>query len=160
MNEIYVKRASESDIPAMVLLSYEKRRNYEQAQPQFWKYAEKAEEIQTEWFMELMKKDDYILLVAHMNNDMYGFIIGRIMPAPEVYDPGGLTLMIDDFCVKDPALWQDVGTLLIDEIKALTKPKRAAQILVVCGVHDKPKGEFLKELGLNVASEWYVSSIL
>jgi hypothetical protein len=159
MSEISISHASESDIPAMVAMSYEKRRDYERAQPQFWKYAEKAEEIQTNWFIELMGKDDYILLIAHMNNEMYGFIIGRIMQAPEVYNPGGLTLMIDDFCVKAPALWYDVGTILIDEMKALAKPKGAAQILVVCGAHDKPKAEFLNELGLNVASEWYVSSI-
>ena len=34
------------------------------------------------------------------NSDIVGFIIGRLVPAPEVYNPGGLTLMIDDFCVK------------------------------------------------------------
>lgn len=31
------------------------------------------------------------------------------MHAPEVYDPGGLTLMIDDFCMQSENLWESVG---------------------------------------------------
>lgn len=34
-----------------------------------------------------------------------GFIIGKLMHAPEVYNSGGLTLTIDDFCVKLENLW-------------------------------------------------------
>ncbi len=82
------------------------------------------------------------------------------MPAPEVYNPGGLTLMIDDFCVKSENLWQSAGTRLIEAIKFPSKAKGAMQILVVCGVHDHPKRKFLSEQNLSIASEWFVGGVL
>ncbi len=147
------------DISTMVSLSYQKRRDYEKAQPQFWKYAKNAEEIQSKWFKELLKQHDCLMLVTEENHEVVGFIIGRITKAPEVYNPGGLTLMIDDFCVKTPQLWNTVGKQLISEIKRLAKDKNASQILTVCGAHDEPKQKLLKNLGLTVASQWYVGNL-
>ncbi|MFP3012499.1 MAG: hypothetical protein ACEY3D_06125 [Rickettsia sp.] len=67
--------------------------------------------------------------------------------------------MIDDFCVETENDWSFIGEQLIEKIKPRAKSKGASQILVVCGAHDEPKRQFLRELGLNVASEWYISSI-
>lgn len=158
-NYILIRDANNNDISAMVSLSYAKRRSYEKAQPQFWGYKEGAEESQSKWFKELLLQDDYIILVAEDENKMLGFIIGRLIEAPEVYDPKGLTLMIDDFCVETENDWSFVGGQLIEKIKPKAKSKGASQILVVCGVHDEPKRQFLKALGLNVASEWYITAI-
>jgi len=154
-NYILIRDANSSDIAAMVSLSYAKGRSYEKAQPQFWRYKEGAEESQSKWFKELLLQDDYIILVAEDENKRLGFIIGRLIEAPEVYDPKGLTLMIDDFCVETENGWSFVGGQLIEKIKPKAKSKGASQILVVCGVHDEPKRQFLKAHGLNVASEWY-----
>jgi hypothetical protein len=88
-------------------------------------------------------------------------VIGKRIAAPEVYNPGGLTLMIDDFCIT-PKLeaseggCQSVGHELIEETKAAAKAKGATQILVVCGAHNYPKRKFLSEQNLQVASEWFV----
>ncbi|WP_156110754.1 GNAT family N-acetyltransferase [Rickettsia felis] len=143
----------------MVSLSYNKRRSYEKAQPQFWRYKDGAEESQSKWFKELLLLVDYIILIAEDEDRMLGFIIGRLIEAPEVYAPKGLTLMIDDFCVETENDWTFVGAQLIKKIKPKAKSKGASQILVVCGVHDKPKRQFLKALGLNIASEWYNATI-
>ena len=97
MSKIKVAQATKTDVASMVNLSYQKRRAYEKAQPQFWRYAEGAEEGQGKWFEELLGHDDHIILVAKSDTETIGFIIGRLVKAPEVYDPGGLTLMIDDF---------------------------------------------------------------
>jgi hypothetical protein len=153
---LIVAKASKADISSMVELSYLKRKNYEQAQPQFWKYAEGAEKIQTEWFEELLEHKDYILLVAKENSKIIGFIIGRLVIAPEVYNPGGLTLMIDDFACED---WINVGKLLMEKIAKIAKEKGAVQFCVVAGNHDLDKCRFLEEFGLNCASRWYVGSI-
>jgi hypothetical protein len=156
-----IRLAQQSDVEAMVKLSYTKRRAYEQALPQFWRYAgESAEVSQAEWFGQLLKRDDYIMLSALQENTLIGFAIGRLISAPEVYDPGGLTLMIDDFCMNNTSDWSSAGQKLVTEIKELAKKKGAAQILVVCGAHDQPKRSFLKSMGLNIASEWYVGEIL
>lgn len=154
-----IRTGTLDDISTMVSLSYQKRRDYEKAQPQFWKYAKNAEEIQSKWFKELLKQHDCLMLVTEENHEVVGFIIGRITKAPEVYNPGGLTLMIDDFCVKTPQLWNTVGKQLISEIKRLAKDKNASQILTVCGAHDEPKQKLLKNLGLTVASQWYVGNL-
>lgn len=152
-----IRSATKSDIEAMVALSYLKRKAYEKAQAKFWAYAEGAEDVQSDWFEELLMRDDHLLLVAE-DESIVGFIIGRILPAPEVYDPGGLTLMIDDFCANDND-WQNIGSTLLSEIKELGKEKGASQVLVVSGAHDKEKLDFLISKGSSCASRWYVGEI-
>ena len=149
-----------ADVPSLVALSYQKRRLYEKAQPKFWKYAgDHAEQAQTKWFEESLTLDDHIMLTATQGDTIVGFIIGKLVAAPEVYNPGGLTLMIDDFCVKHPSDWLVVGAKLIDEIKIRAKEKGAAQIVVVSGAQDEPKRQFLRSCKLSPASEWYVGGI-
>ncbi len=158
----FVVRTSQlSDTLAMVSLSKAKRKLYEKTQPQFWRYAgEEGDKTQEKWFKELLEDKNYVMFTAESDTqEILGFIIGKLMPAPEVYNPGGLTLMIDDFCVKSENLWQSVGHELIEEIKATAKVKGAAQILVVCGAHDHIKRKFLIDLNLFIASEWFVGDI-
>ena len=157
---ISTRLAVARDISAIVNLSHQKRLDYEKAQPQFWKYAgPAAEELQSKWFNALLSHKDYIILTASAEDKIIGFFIGRLITTPEVYDPGGLTLIIDDFCVETEDLWDSVGAKLIEEIKLLTKKKGAAQILVVTGDHDGAKYSFLKNIGLTVASRWYVGGV-
>lgn len=155
-----IRKATQQDIDLMVDLSRIKRLDYEKAQPQFWRYAPQAEEIQSKWFEELLARDDHILLVAESEKEIAGFIIGRVIEAPEVYNPGGLTLMIDDFCIRLFGQWESIGSKLLAELQATAKLKCATQTLVVCGAHDEPKREFLRKCGLGVASEWYVGEIV
>jgi len=155
---ISIHQVVASDIDAMVALSYTKRRDYEKAQPQFWRHAEGAEISQTEWFQELFNKDDHILLVAKSQSQVIGFVIGRIVTPPEVYNPG-LTLMVDDFCVFHSSQWSSVGSKMFTELKHRAQEKGARQVLVVCGAHDQPKRHFLQGLSLVAASEWYVGKI-
>ncbi len=159
MNKSDINLATKTDIKSMVSLSYQKRKNYEQAQPQFWKYAENAEEIQIKWFEELLEHQDYILLVAKLENKIVGFVIGRLVTAPEVYNPGGLTLMIDDYCVETREYWNNVGKELLERIAKIAKEKGAAQFCIVAGAHDNAKCSFLEDFGLSCASKWYVGSI-
>ena len=153
------RKATDADISFMVALSHQKRRDYEQAQPQFWRYATGAEDSQSEYFKDLLARDDHIMLISESMNKVAGFIIGHLVKSPEVYDPGGLTLKVDDFCVESSAHWQEIGSKLLAELKQLAEAKGAVQVLVVCGSHDDPKRAFLMDSGLKVASEWYVGEI-
>jgi len=153
-----IRQAVPEDIPAMVALSYTKRRNYEKSQPQFWRYAEGAEAGQGEWFKTLLANARYIFFVAEQETAIMGFAIGNIVKSPEVYD-AGLTLMVDDFCVTDPTLWGSVGAQLLAALKAKAHAKGVTQTVVVCGAHDAPKRQCLQGIGLTVASEWYVGKI-
>jgi predicted acetyltransferase len=160
LDALVIRQAVADDIPAMVELSYRKRREYEKAQPQFWQYVENAEDFQGQWFKDLLAKDDHRLLVAQSKDKIKGFVMGRLIPAPEVYNPGGLTLMIDDFCVESSSQWKEVGGALLVDLKQWAKARNAVQTLIVCGAHDEAKRAFLKDIGLHVASEWHVGGIV
>lgn len=160
-SEILIRPSRLSDIDAIVSMSYQKRLAYEKAQPQFWKYAgPEAEASQAQWFQSLLTNDNYIMLTALQAKEIMGFILGKLIPAPEVYNPGGLTLMVDDFCVSSENLWPTVGKKLIESIKPKAFLKGAAQILVVCGAHDSSKCQFLKNQNLSLASEWFVGDMV
>jgi hypothetical protein len=161
-NKILVRKSISSDIDIMVSISKDKRLSYEKAQPQFWSYSGKdGDNAQREWFKELLSHKDYIMFTAEdLNQEILGFIIGRLMLAPEVYNPGGLTIMIDDFCIKSEDLWISVGIELIKNIQKKAKEKGAVQVLVVCGAHDKKKRKFLMNQNLYVVSEWFVGGVV
>ena len=146
-----IKTAKIEDIQKMVAFSHEKRLQYSKIQPNFWKMADSSDEIQAEWFKELLNDETIIAFVADE-----GFIIGKIINPPEVYD-AGLTLMIDDFCVQNDDIWLTVGKNLLEKCIESAKEKGAKQILVVCGHHDKNKKELLDIMGLNIASNWYTN---
>jgi hypothetical protein len=112
-------------------------------------------------FEELLANKDYLLFTAADEcQGILGFVIGRLMPAPEVYNPGGPTLRVDDFCVQSENLWETVGTQLIEAIKKTAKDKGTVQIIIVCGAHDNLKRRFLLNNNLSVASEWFTGSII
>ncbi len=147
--------ATKQDISWMVDLSHAKRAEYEKHQKQFWKMAKNSDDVLAKWFEEEVFKEGVIALCS---KDRDGFIIGKIISPPEVYD-AGLTLMIDDFCVKSPDLWQTVGRDLVVKCIKIAKEKNAKQVLIVCGDHDLQKSKLLEELNLQVASRWYVNAV-
>lgn len=154
-----------NDIPWMVDLSEIKRSDYQKYQPNFWKKNPNSFSIQSKYFEELLVDQNIIALVLV---DKSGFVIGRIITPPSVYD-AGLTLMIDDFCVSDNDQnnsnpnnsnpWLDHGQILLDEIIKIAKTRKVKQILVVSGNHDQNKTEFLKKNNLTIASLWLTKII-
>lgn len=153
------RKANSYDISAIVALSDQKRRAYEMAQPKFWRRATDANNQQSSWFTSLLNREDFIVLVAENNQKVVGFGVGQLLCAPEVYNPGGLTLQIDDFCIEKTESWERTGKELVEALKAHAKTKGAVQSLIVCGHHDNPKRSFLKSQNLEIASEWYVGGI-
>ena len=119
-----IRIADISDITWMVNLSYQKRLEYSKIQPCFWKMTENSNKIQTEWFKEELQNRNVIALCC---NDGNGFIIGKLVNPPEVYD-AGLTLIIDDFCVKSSNLWMTFGKELLQKCIKSSKEKSAKQV--------------------------------
>jgi hypothetical protein len=159
-----VRMATKKDVKAMVRLSEIKHDSYQKAQPQFWRKAKNANQIQAKWFEKLLNDKNYILLVGEFKNPknikkrLVGFVIGNLVKAPEIYNPE-LTLMIDDFCIENNYSWDSIGNNLLLHLKDLAQKKKTTQILAVCSHHDKEKCQFLEEMGLNIASNWYAGSI-
>ena len=153
---ITIRPATPADVDAMVALSERKRTEYAAYQPVFWRKAADSVAAQTPYFHHLLARDNILARVAEHAGTVVGFVIAAIVPTPEVYDPGGPTCMIDDFCVADATTWPTVGAALLADVQAAAAARGAVQSVVVCGHLDEPKRAFLRGAGLSLASEWYV----
>ena len=156
--DFLIEKPTQTDIAQMVVLSAKKRAEYEIAQPIFWKKAE-ANDIQEKWFSEHLTQPMVFSFVAKTSSQIIGFIIGQNIKAPAVYQPGGLTCIVDDFCVSTATAWDTVGSALINKLLSLSQTNGAVQILVVAGQHDLPKNNFLKNQNFAVVSEWFLKDI-
>lgn len=143
-----IREATVDDIPQMVALSEEKRNTYETYQPVFWRRASNSAEIQAPYFESLLSKDNHFALVCVAGENVTGFVICAVTPAPGVYDPGGNSCMIDDFCISSDASWEEEGSALLDGCRKYGKQLGAVQFIIVCGQKDAPKRKFLSESNL------------
>jgi hypothetical protein len=151
----HLRPAHAADVARMVELSEQKRQEYQTYQPIFWRKAASSRAVQTPYFAELLTRPHIIALVHETNGLIDGFVIAAVIGAPPVYDPGGLTCMIDDFCVAMPDQWASVGKALLAEVGQLAQGRGACQFVVVCGHLDQPKRTMLAAAGLTISSEWY-----
>jgi hypothetical protein len=158
MNAV-IRCARPDDIPAMVALSEQKRIQYQEYQPLFWRKAADSKEKQLPFFERLVASEQTIVLVHEQVGLVDGFVIAALVDAPPVYDPGGKTCLIDDFAVADAAIWETAGAALLAEACREGKARGAVQSVVVCGHRDEPKRAMLAAAGLSIASEWYVGAL-
>ena len=154
-----IREATVNDIPQMVFLSEEKRTIYETYQPVFWRKAGNSAEVQTKYFESLLVRDNHISIVCEEEQEFTGFLIGAVISAPPVYDPGGKSCMIDDFCISASAQWENEGNALLEVCKKKAALLGTVQLVIVCGREDEAKRAFLSDSNLTVASEWYTCSI-
>src|SRR4051794_11746834 len=110
-----IRKAGSADIARMVELSEQKRLQYQAYQPRFWRKAPDSREKQLLHFERIVAADRTIALVHEWDGGIDGFVIATLLDAPPVYDPGGLTSLIDDFVVADEA-WEIVGAALLEAV--------------------------------------------
>jgi GNAT superfamily N-acetyltransferase len=154
-----LRRAESRDVTEMVELAEKRRLHYQRYQPTFWRKAQDSREQHIPFLESLLKREDVIMLVYESMEKIEGFIIADFVAAPPVYDPGGPTCRVDDFCVAEEHLWGNVGLTLLNEVLRLAKERGAALSVVVCGHLDQPKRAMLTQLGYSIASEWYVHDL-
>jgi hypothetical protein len=154
--DLRVRRATEDDLDALLELAEQRRQQYRQYQPRFWRPAEDAVQKQRGFFGSLLGDHQAVVLIAESSSALRGFVIARTLSAPAVYDPGGLTCMVDDFTVNDPADWAGVGPALLDAVRSWSVDKGAVQLVVVTAHLDELKRSALQEAELTLASEWWV----
>src|SRR5947209_2443328 len=74
-NDSRVRKAQPGDVPAMVALSEQKRRQYQEYQPTFWRVAADAKEKQFPFFERLLGDERAIILVHEREGAVDGFVI-------------------------------------------------------------------------------------
>lgn len=159
MSDVFIRAADSDDLDGMLALSDARRRQYESYQPIFWRPASDAAEQQRPYLAALIADDSVICRVAVTDDRLAGFVVGRLLDAPPVYDPGGLTCSLDDFTVADSELWGSVGVDLLHEVQREAAGRGAVQLVVVCGHADAEKRAALDSCGLTIASEWWVTGL-
>jgi hypothetical protein len=112
-----IRKAVADDIPAMVALSGHDRTRREKSDPEFFRKNAAGAEFQAYFFKQQLESDRVIAVVDEDAGKLRGFVIATIMQAPPVFDPGGLTVLIDDFTVADEKEWNSVGLALLEHVK-------------------------------------------
>jgi GNAT superfamily N-acetyltransferase len=155
-----VRDATAGDVGRMVELADAKRVEYEPHAPVFQRPSTNAAEVHSPWLSQLVESPEAGTFVHEdSNGDVDGFVIITTLPAPPVYDPGGLSSLIDDFVVSPPDKWATAGAALLDAARAWARERGAVQVVVVTGPHDSPKRAVLQDAGLYVASEWFTAPL-
>jgi len=147
--------AVHDDVEAVARLADARRRSYEPHQPLFWRPADDALARHRTYLRGLVEDPACIFLVVRDDRGVSGFVVGRLVEAPPVYEPGGLTCLVDDFVVADHD-WRVLGVDLLRELARRARERGAVQAVVVSGRHDAAKRDALAAAGLSVASEWWV----
>lgn len=156
---VVTRRAEPDDIEQILDIAVAKRAQYSAYQPQFWKPADDARDRQREYFQGLLRDPGTRFAVADHGAAIRGFLVGRIVVTPPVYDPGGATCMVDDFAVADPGDWAALAPVLLADVRSWASAEGAVQLVVVTAQADDPKRAALRSTHLTAASEWWVGPI-
>ena len=156
---IDIRRATSSDVADLVRISAKFRSELAGFQPQFWRVAEGADEKQHGFFEFVISQDKMVVLVAESETGIQGFLMAAFVPAPPVYDPGGLTCLVDDFGVKNTEDWIEIGEQLLNYLSPLAKEKGCNQMVIICPQLHLGKRSLLSSLEFSVASEWWVRGL-
>ena len=100
-------------------------------------------------------RNNTLVLVCEKAGLILGYVIGLVVSAPPVYDPGGKTCLLIEFVVGDSDDWSTVGKAIVDEGARRAVALGGVQVVVVCDAADQPKQAMLQTAGLTIASEWY-----
>ncbi|HEY5987183.1 MAG TPA: hypothetical protein VIV12_12535 [Streptosporangiaceae bacterium] len=141
----------------MTALATVRREQYARYQSLFWRPAADAQDKHRPYLASLVASSEIITLVSEEAGQLTGFLIATLTQAPPVYDPGGLTCLIDDFVVVPAGKWRTTGAGLLRAGLAEAARRGALQAVVVTGHRDQPKRRVLRSCGLEVASEWWVT---
>lgn len=154
-----IRPATDADLDAMLALADEKRTEYAQYASTFWCKAADGPLKQREHFRGLLTQPNIIALVSEADGAIAGFVLGSIVDAPPVYDPGTQVCVIDDFTVAQPEQWPTIGRALLAAIRQHAAARQADLTVVVCGHLDQAKRAMLQSAGFGIASEWYVNPL-
>lgn len=154
------REATAADVERMVDLADRARRQYEPHAPVFQRPAADAWEVHRPWLLRLVENGDVGTFVNEGPDGVVdGFVVITTLPAPPVYDLGGLSSMVDDFAVASPEAWATAGAALLEAATTWARQRGAVQVVVVAGPHDGPKRAVLQAAGLYVASEWFTAPL-
>lgn len=155
-----IRDALPGDVEALVGLADRQRARHAEWAPVFHRPAADAADVHRPWLASLVERDEVCVLVHEDElGGVDGFVIATLVPAPPVYDPGGMTCSIDDYTVAYDGLWSTVGVALLTGAQEWARARDAVQVVVVVSPRDTAKRDVLIEAGLFVVTEWLTAPI-
>jgi GNAT superfamily N-acetyltransferase len=154
-----VRRATASDLDAVVAILEAQRRQYQKYQPTFWHKATDSAATGRVFLDKLVAEPQTCFLVAIEGGQLLGVLVARRFAAPPVHAPGGDTYLIDDFAVLEPRHWLTIGEALLSHASTLLHEHGTAQIVVTCADRDLAKAEVLRRSDLTIASNWWTKPL-
>jgi hypothetical protein len=154
-----VRRATTTDLDAMVALIESHRDKLQQWQPVFWRRVENSAELTHQYFQHLLKQERVLALVSETDLKVVGFLFGLVIDAPPVFDPGGKTCLVDDFAVASDELWATAGEEMLVYTRIWAKEQGAAQTVVITPMAYDEKLGFLKGRQMIPSASWWVEQL-
>jgi ribosomal protein S18 acetylase RimI-like enzyme len=154
-----IRRATASDLDAVVAIIEGQRRQYQKFQPTFWHKAADSAAATKTFFTKLLGEPQTYFLVAAEGGQILGFLIACRLQRSAVFAPGGDTWLIDDFAVSEPRHWLSIGEALLSHVSTLLHEHGAAQIVVTGADRDLAKTEVLRRSDLTIASNWWTKPL-
>jgi hypothetical protein len=154
-----IRKARASDIEAATELAERDRRQRQKYQPTFWHKAANSKGATQAFFAELLTESGTFFLIAIEGTQLLGFLVAKKFPVPPVYDPGGHTYLIDDFCVIEPRHWLTVGEALLSHASTLIHEHGGVRVVIICADRDLAKAEMLRRSDLTIASNWWTKPL-
>lgn len=154
-----IRRATASDLDAVVAIIESQRKQYQKFQPTFWHKAADSAATSRTFFAKLLAEPQTYFLVATEGGQILGLLIARKFPTTPVFAPGGDTYLIDDFAMAEPRHWLGIGEALLSHVSTLLHEHGAAQIVATCADRDLAKAEVLRRLDLTIASNWWTKPL-
>lgn len=139
-----IRRLTVSDVPRLLELGEQKRRQYEAYSPVFWRVSPLPRETFGPYLQAQIEKPETIAL-AHARGET---IDGYILANGQGY--------VDDYMVAAPNLWPTVGEGLLLAAGVAAHRQGINSLLVVCGHGDQPMRTMLAAQGLTLTMDWYV----
>ena len=139
-----IRPLSATDVPRLLELGEEKRRQYEAYSPVFWRMSPLPRETFGPYLQSQIENPDVVALGHEQDGELDGFVLANAKG------------YIDDFMVTTPELWPTVGADLLQAAGAAACSKGVSSLLVVCAAGDRPLRTMLAAQGLTLETDWYV----
>ena len=139
-----IRRITSGDVPRLLELGEQKRRQYAAYSPVFWRMSALPRETFGPYLQAQVGNPHVVALAYEVDGTVDGFVLVNAQG------------YIDDFMVAVPELWPTVGADLLLEAGVAAHNQNISSLLVLCGQGDWPMRAMLAAQGLTHTMDWYI----
>ena len=143
----HIRPLTAADVPRVLELGEQKRREYQAYSPVFWRVSRTPRETFAPYLQGQIEDAQNVAMAHEQDDKVDGFVLVNARGT------------IDDYAVAAPDLWPTVGADLLHAAGDAARRHGLTSLLVICGAGDIPKRTMLAAQGLTLATDWYVKPL-